>query len=126
MTLFGVSVKETALNHPLRNDAQQELFERERRGVQIATTCTLTKKGRIWLVPSQSGHGRYTVSPDPETPHCTCPDHETRGLKYKHIFAVEFAIRRRQNRDGSTTVTRTGHRQGYHQKAHLPARVARL
>jgi len=107
MTLFGVSVKETALTSPIRKEIQQELFERERRGVQIATTCTLTKKGRIWLVPSQSGHGRYTVHPDSESPHCTCPDHETRGLKCKHIFAVEFAIKRKQHRDGSTTVTQT-------------------
>jgi transposase len=95
------------LTTPLRKDVQQELFEREHRGQQIATTCTLTKKGRIWLVPSQSGHGRYTVNPDPEAPHCTCPDHETRGLKCKHIFAVEFAIKRKQHRDGSTTVTQT-------------------
>jgi transposase len=107
MPIFGVSVKETALTSPLRKEIQQELFERERRGVQIATKCTLTKKGRIWLVPSQSGHGRYTVNPDPDTPHCTCPDHETRGLKCKHIFAVEFAVKRKQNRDGSTTVTQT-------------------
>jgi hypothetical protein len=77
-----------------RKDIQQELFEREHRGQQISTTCTLTKKGRIWLVPSQSGHGRYTVSLDPEAPHCTCPDHETRRLKCKYIFAVEFAIKR--------------------------------
>jgi transposase len=95
------------MKSPARKDTQQELFARESRGQQIARTCTLTKKGRIWLVPSQSGHGRYTVNPDPEAPHCTCPDHETRGLKCKHIFAVEFAIRRRQNRDGSTTVTKT-------------------
>lgn len=92
---------------PLRKDPQQELFEREHRGQQIATTCTLTKKGRMWLVPSQSGHGRYIVNPNPEAPHCTCPDHETRGLKCKHIFAVEFAIKRKQHRDGSTTVTQT-------------------
>jgi transposase len=95
------------LTTAIRKNEQQELFERERRGQQIATTCTLTKKGKIWLVPSQSGHGRYTVSPDPEPPHCTCPDHETPGLKCKHIFAVEFAIKRKQNRDGSTTVTKT-------------------
>jgi transposase len=95
------------LTSSLRKELQQELFERERRGVQIATTGTLTKKGGIWLVPSQSGHGRYTVNPDPDTPHCTCPDHETRGLKCKHIFAVEFAIKRKQHRDGSMTVTQT-------------------
>jgi transposase len=88
-------------------DVQQELFERESRGQQIATTCTLTKKGKVWLVPSQLGHGRYTVSPDAEMPHCTCPDHETRGLKCKHIFAVEFAIKRIEHRNGRTTVTQT-------------------
>jgi Transposase DDE domain len=107
MPLSGVSVKETSLTPAIRQHEQQELFERERRGQHIATTCTLTKKGKIWLVPSQSGHGRYTVSPDCETPHCTCPDHETRGLKCKHIFAVEFAIRRKEHRNGSTTVTQT-------------------
>jgi hypothetical protein len=107
MTFFEVSVKETTMNRPAWKNAQQELFEREHRGQQIATTCTLTKKGQMWLVPSQSGHGRYTVNPDPESPHCTCPDHETRGLKCKHIFAVEFAIRRKEHRNGSTTVTQT-------------------
>jgi transposase len=95
------------LRTPVRKDAQQELFEREQRGLRIAATCKLTKKGSVWLVPSQSGHGRYTVSPDPEAPHCTCPDHETRGLKCKHLFAVEFAIKRKDHRDGSTTVTQT-------------------
>jgi hypothetical protein len=92
---------------PSRRDVPQELYQREQRGRQIATTCRLTKKGGIWLVPSQSGQGRYTVSPDPELPHCTCADHEMRGLKCKHIFAVEFTIKQRQNRDGSTTITRT-------------------
>ena len=96
MTLFGVSVKETMLTTAIRKDVQLELYEREQRGLRIAATCKLTKKGQVWLVPSQSGHGRYTVSPDPEMPHCTCPDHETRGLKCKHIFAVEFVIKREQ------------------------------
>jgi Transposase DDE domain len=95
------------MNSPVRKDVQQELHERERRGLRIAATCMLTKKGQVWLVPSQSGHGRYTVSPDPETPHCTCADHETRGLKCKHLFAVEFAMKREDHSDGSTTVTQT-------------------
>jgi transposase len=90
-----------------QKDVQLELHEREQRGLRIAATCKLTKKGQVWLVPSQSGHGRYTVSPDPEAPHCTCPDHETRGLKCKHLFAVEFAMKREQHDDGSTTVTKT-------------------
>jgi transposase len=91
-----------------QKDVQQELFEREQRGMRIAATCKLTKKGQVWLVPSQSGHGRYTVSPDPEAPHCSCPDHETRGLKCKHLFAVEFAMKREEHLDSSTTtVTQT-------------------
>jgi transposase len=65
----------------------------------------ITKKGGAWLVPSQSGKGRYTVCPDPQSPHCTCPDHETRGLKCKHIIAVEYVLRRERHADGSTTVT---------------------
>src|SRR5439155_23209536 len=60
------------------------------------------------LVPSQSGNGRrYTVIPHAEAPHCSCPDHEEGGHKCKHIFAVEYAIRREHNADGTTTVTET-------------------
>jgi len=80
---------------------------REQRGMMIAATCRLTKKGGVWLVPSQSGKGKYTVCPDPENPHCTCPDHETRAIKCKHIFAVEYTQKREENPDGSTTLTET-------------------
>ncbi len=81
---------------------------RQQRGLQIAAICKLQQKGGIWIVPSQSGKGKYTVChPDPTNPHCTCPDHETRGGKCKHIFAVEFALLREQNPDGSETVTDT-------------------
>jgi transposase len=107
MILFGVSVKETTVRTTARKDVQLELYEREQRGLRIAATCALTKKGQVWLVPSQSGHGRYTVSPDPDAPHCSCPDHEMRGLKCKHLFAVEFTLQRKEHRDGSTTVTQT-------------------
>lgn len=78
---------------------------REERGLVIAATCKIDKKGGVFLVPSQSGSGKYTVCPDPENPHCSCPDHETRGVKCKHIFAVEFAMQQQQNADGSTTTT---------------------
>jgi transposase len=78
---------------------------RAQRGLEIAATADLTRRGGVWLVPSQSGKGRYTVWPHTETPHCTCPDHESGGMKCKHIFAVEFALRRDRNADGTTTVT---------------------
>ena len=81
---------------------------REQRGLAIAALCKLTRKGDVWIVPSQSGMGRYTVSPIAATPHCTCPDHETRGTKCKHLFAVEYTMSREATKDGTVTETRTG------------------
>ncbi|MBS0209244.1 MAG: transposase [Planctomycetes bacterium] len=78
---------------------------REQRGLVIAALCKIDRKGGIFLVPSQSGKGRYTVCPDPASPHCSCPDHEATGQRCKHIFAVEFSMKREQNNDGTVTVT---------------------
>ncbi len=89
------------------HDMDAILDPRQQRGLEIAATSNIVRKGGAWLVPSQSGKGRYTVSPDADEPRCSCPDHETRGVKCKHIFAVEYAISRERNQDGSTTVTET-------------------
>ncbi len=80
--------------------------EREQRGLVIAATSRITRKGNVWLVPAQSGKGKYTVSPDKEHPHCTCPDHEERGCECKHIYAVRFVIQRELFDDGSEIETR--------------------
>lgn len=80
---------------------------REQRGLVIAATQQVTQKGKAWLVPSQSGNGKYTVIPDKDTPHCSCPDHDA-GFVCKHIHAVRFVLVRttqEQNVDGSTTLT---------------------
>src|SRR5262249_5034610 len=79
---------------------------REERGLVIAATQKLTQKGPVWLVPSQSGRGRYTVCPDPEKPYCSCPDHEETGQRCKHIYAVEFTMNRETATDGTVTETR--------------------
>jgi predicted nucleic acid-binding Zn finger protein len=81
------------------------MCEREQRGTMIAAVCNLVKKGAVWLVPSQSGNGKYTVSPDEQAPYCSCPDHETRGCVCKHIYAVRMVMKREQHADGSETVT---------------------
>jgi len=81
--------------------------DREQRGLTIAALTKLVRKGGIWVVPSQSGPAKYTVCPDPINPHCTCADHETRGCKCKHIFAVEFAMKREEAADGTVTETRS-------------------
>ena len=79
---------------------------REQRGLELAATRIIKKKKGVWLVPSQSGADKYQVTLD-GTEKCTCPDHETRGVKCKHIFAAIFTMKREQNADGSTTVTET-------------------
>ena len=76
---------------------------REQRGLIIAATCKLQKKGKAWIVPSQAGTGKYTVVPDANEPHCSCMDHETTGLRCKHIFAVQITIKREEHEDGSVT-----------------------
>jgi len=81
---------------------------REQRGLVIAATAKLTKKGGVWLVPSQSvDRKQYTVCPDKTHPHCSCPDHETRGCECKHIFAVRFVIQRELFEDGTVHETKT-------------------
>jgi transposase len=80
---------------------------REQRGLVIAATQNLKQKGKVWIVPSQTGSGKYTVLPDADAPHCTCPDHDN-GFVCKHIYAVRYAMVRttvEQNVDGSTTTT---------------------
>lgn len=82
---------------------------RQQRGLEIAAVFKITQKGKVWIVPSQSGNGKYTVLPDKEQPHCSCPDHEA-GFKCKHIFAVEYVIQREfvfAKDDQSETVTET-------------------
>lgn len=78
---------------------------REQKALEIAAKSKLTRKGDTWLVPSQAGPKKYTVDPNPQEPHCTCPDFEARQLRCKHIFAVEYTIQREQTSDGQTIVT---------------------
>ncbi len=65
-------------------------MQRERKGQDIATHRPPERKGNLWIVPSQSGKGKYTV--DLEKPSCTCPDFALRGLKCKHIYAALYTI----------------------------------
>ena len=78
---------------------------REERGLAIAAKYNLTKKGDAWLVPSQSENGeKYTVIPGTK---CSCPDHEVRQVKCKHIWAVEYVLEWEAAQDGTVTETET-------------------
>src|SRR5262249_32656650 len=67
-----------------------------------------TPKG--YLVPSQSGQGKYAVMVNGDKPSCTCPDHELHGGVCKHIYAVQIVIQREfefANGKVTETVTET-------------------
>ncbi|MBI2803355.1 MAG: transposase [Planctomycetes bacterium] len=79
---------------------------REERGLVIAAVCKLNRTEGGWRVPSQSNAATvYTVNPATQT--CTCPDHKESGHKCKHIYAVEFTIKREYNPDGTVTDTKS-------------------
>lgn len=81
---------------------------REQRGMELAATRIIKKKRGakdIWSVPSQSGNDKYQVNIELAT--CTCLDHETRGVKCKHLYAATFVMMREEHADGSVTETVT-------------------
>lgn len=78
---------------------------REERGLVIAALCKLNRDEASWLVPSQSGDKIYRVDPKSQT--CECPDHQERGCKCKHIYAVEFTIKRETDQNGNIIETRS-------------------
>jgi transposase-like protein len=72
---------------------------REIRGLKIAKA----KEGQIsrsdhatYRVLSQSGNGEYAVCLSEDEWMCECPDHRFRGVKCKHIWAVEFSLKMRE------------------------------
>jgi len=83
---------------------------RKQRGILIAAIAKIIQKGKAWIVPSQSGNGKYTVVPDPQAPFCSCPDFEATGQTCKHLYAVEIVIQREfsfSETETETSTTRT-------------------
>jgi hypothetical protein len=81
-----------------------QVQSRKRLGLEFAALNKLDHKGAVWLVPSQSGKGKYTVSPDTVEPFCNCPDFEEHQQPCKHVFAAQFVMRR-EHPDGSVSLT---------------------
>ena len=80
-------------------NAQQTTNFRETRGLEIAQA----KENQItridaytYKVLSQSGNGEYVVCISEDEWRCECPDHCFRGVKCKHIWAVEFSLKMRE------------------------------
>jgi transposase-like protein len=67
--------------------------EREQRGKAIAQQENAVKRidENTYTVRSQTNHGEYCVIRVNDEWKCNCPDHVYRGVKCKHVFAVEFS-----------------------------------
>jgi transposase-like protein len=74
------------------------LVNREQLGQIIAQTFRAVRRinQSRYFVKSQSGNDKYEVSANQLGWVCSCPDQKFRGVKCKHIYAVEvsFAIRK--------------------------------
>jgi transposase len=82
---------------------------RQEKGRTLAADKRVKRiEGATWFVPSQSkNEGGYLVNVLGQT--CSCPDHETRMTKCKHMWAVELSqtVTVEDGADGSRTVTQT-------------------
>jgi transposase len=85
---------------------QRQLQIRKQKGYEIAKQSKIVLSGQKWLVPSQSSSKKYEVILRLDKSVCTCPDFLERGIKCKHIFAVEIKLSKEVNADGSITITK--------------------
>ena len=68
-------------------------------------------KDGIWIVPSQSTPKQvYKVELRIDGSKCTCQDFASRGIKCKHIFAVEITVEKTFDKEGNLVITKTERR----------------
>ena len=82
-------------------------MSRAERGKLILKSFKIIKTPFGWRVPSQSHNGHsYLVKYNKHEPTCNCPDCHIRKKKCKHIFAVEFYIKREITEEGKLKETK--------------------
>lgn len=82
-------------------------LSREERGKLLLKSVKIIKTPQGWRVPSQSHAGRtYLVKLTKHEPKCECPDCQLRRKKCKHIYAVEFYIKKQIDEQGKVTTTK--------------------
>jgi transposase len=79
---------------------------RQVKGLQIAQNGKILKTPNGWVVPSQTGEGAYLVQNVNMKTACDCPDCETRRIKCKHQWAVEYFLQKITDSKGNITVTK--------------------
>src|SRR5947209_7908151 len=79
-------------SHPPPKARCMMMNGKKNRGLAIAAHAEITRQGNFWIVPSQTRLCNYTVDLFQNT--CTCPDFKENAGKCKHLYAVEFQLRR--------------------------------
>jgi transposase len=67
---------------------------RELKGLEIAARSKITFEDGFWIVPSQSGSGKYKVELKPEGDTCPCEDFALTTKPCKHIHAARLVRER--------------------------------
>lgn len=82
-------------------------LSREERGKLLAKSTRIVKTPQGWRVTSQTNTSRdYIVRYIKDEPKCSCPDCELRHQRCKHIYAVEFYIKKQIDEEGKITETK--------------------
>ncbi len=81
-------------------------LNREQRGKLIFQGGQIARKNNHWVVSSQTSLKSYKVRFKDHKPKCNCPDCQLRKNKCKHIYAVEFYIKRQIDKEGKITETK--------------------
>jgi transposase len=63
---------------------------RQLKALQIAACSRITFDGKTWLVPSQSGNGKYHVLLSKDGDGCECEDFQLHRVPCKHLLAVQI------------------------------------
>jgi transposase-like protein len=68
---------------------------REEKGLEIANAKSQVSRieENFYTVKSQAGIGEYAVYMVDGEWHCECPDHTYRHVKCKHLYALEFSLK---------------------------------
>ena len=79
-------------------------MSREEKGKLILQRGRIARKNDFWIVGSQTSFRAYKIK-FKQQPECSCPDNELRKKKCKHIFAVEYYIKKEIDEKGRITTT---------------------
>ena len=81
---------------------------RKQKGYEIANKKHIEEQNGVWIVPSQTNQNKkYQVTLRLDRSTCTCEDFVGRGLRCKHIFAVEITVSKKYHKNGTVTETVT-------------------